>query len=357
MGLLPQMARVLLNEHKYRPITGKVLLIGRQTVPLSPDNAMKLISDEGVAIRPGVTVALDHTTRNARDHNFIADRSLFNLFSDATVQALDVSDYEGAEIVCNLNDPIPDQYVGQFDFIYNGSVLDNLFDPATSIKNLSRLLKPGGRIVHLEHGTPVNGPYLIYPVDWFFDYYAINEFQDCKTYVAHFDSLEGPWDFYAWDPVIETGNGWATNWINHTPFRFVDYMTVIVAEKGNQSTWDRSPIQSQYRSEKEQSQYLDAAQRFWKSERPKLEVPGGKTAEPFLRMRDTLAPRFFHQALPKSSLDTIAMFKTILRKAKNLTKKSIKRILRGKEVQQQQEASNWASIPRTGPLVFCRTLR
>jgi 2-polyprenyl-3-methyl-5-hydroxy-6-metoxy-1,4-benzoquinol methylase len=46
---------------------------------------------------------------------------------------------------------------GQFDFIYNGSVLDNAFDSAAYVRNVSRMLKPEGVAFHYEgaqHAAP-----------------------------------------------------------------------------------------------------------------------------------------------------------------------------------------------------------
>ncbi len=42
----------------------------------------------------------------------------------------------------------------------------------------------GGRILHIECATGVPGAYLMYSPEWFFSYYAINNFIDCKVYVT-----------------------------------------------------------------------------------------------------------------------------------------------------------------------------
>ena len=202
MGMPRQMVRVLLQEHRYRPISGSVLLIGRQTVPLTIEQAKALIRDEGIAIRPEAVPQIDERTGRGKGEVFIADASVLELMSEASVRALDISDYEGAEIVLDLNGSIPKELEGQFDFIYNGSCLDNIFDPATSLKNMTTLLKPGGRIVHVEHGTRIYGPYLMYSPEWFYDYYLINGFADCKVYLGFFHPLTGAWALYNSNPYL-----------------------------------------------------------------------------------------------------------------------------------------------------------
>ncbi len=55
-----------------------------------------------------------------------------------------MSDREKADFIFDLAHGVPDDLLGRFDFIYNGSVLDNVFDPATCIRNVARMLKPNG---------------------------------------------------------------------------------------------------------------------------------------------------------------------------------------------------------------------
>src|SRR5262249_24549327 len=155
-----------------KPIGGDVLLVGRQTVMLTPEQALALLAREGVAPLPGHVVEIDKSTVAAKD-GFITDRSFFSMFSRGRVIALDVSDYEDAEIVHDLNCALPEKYRGVADFIFNGSCLDNLFDPAMAMQSISKMLRPGGRVMGVEHGTSINGAFVCYSPEWFFDFYAI----------------------------------------------------------------------------------------------------------------------------------------------------------------------------------------
>jgi SAM-dependent methyltransferase len=290
MGIQVQMARFILHEHRYRPLTGSLLLIGRQTVYMTPDEAVQVIREEGVPVRKNVNIELDATTRTGASSGNISDKSFFALFTDARLEAIDVSDYEGAELIHDLNEPIPDRLRGKYDFIYNGSCLDNIFDPATTLKNLSRLLGPGGRMIDIEHGSQVNGPYLMYPVDWFYDYFLINHYADCKVYVAHYESLETPWDAYLWEP-LKGSNGVVTpDWSVRYPQRR-DCMILTVVEKGPDSTDDRTPIQAQYRSPAGERECSEQARRFAASPRPKLGGNPTAPSTPYFILRDQALKR------------------------------------------------------------------
>ena len=230
MAIFPQTAAMILKEHKHRPISGDILLIGRQTVLLTVDAAQALMAREGIAVRDEFLAEIDRSTVGAEQSQYITDRAFFSMFSDAKVMALDVSDYEGAEIVHDLNVPLPATYENVADFVFNGSCLDNLFDPATAMKSLSKMLRPNGRIVHIEHGTPINGAYLRYSPEWFFSFYAANDYLDCQTYVCTFGrAMSNRWKVYKWHPYCARDGRLVPS---HPSLAIGDFVNLVIAEKG-----------------------------------------------------------------------------------------------------------------------------
>jgi hypothetical protein len=89
MAIFPQMAAMLLKEHKNKAIEGDILLIGRQTVCLTEEGALALIRSEGVTPRTNYTLEIDSTTVGSNIGAFITDRCFFSMFSSANVIALD----------------------------------------------------------------------------------------------------------------------------------------------------------------------------------------------------------------------------------------------------------------------------
>ncbi|MBP6943211.1 MAG: hypothetical protein KBB55_04180, partial [Candidatus Buchananbacteria bacterium] len=139
MGLGINVVGAILREHKYRPIDGDVLLMGRQAVYFSPAEILELLHQNGIEPRlKPEQITLDKTTlnRNASgDKELITDTSLFKLLGAKSVCALDHSDYEGAEVIHDLTKPLPEHLKGIADFIVDGSTLDNTFNPALTIQN------------------------------------------------------------------------------------------------------------------------------------------------------------------------------------------------------------------------------
>jgi SAM-dependent methyltransferase len=292
MGITSQLATLILREHRFRPITGKLLSIGRQTVYLTAEEAAALVEEE-LGISPRVSpsaIALDTSTRGAAGQPLISDVGFYSLFSDAAYRCLDVSAYEGADIVCNLCGNIPAELAESFDFIVNGSCLDNIFDPAAALRNLSRLLRPGGRIIHLERTSRRHFVYVAFALSWFHDYYALNDFEDCQVYLAQWDGelIFARWDLFHYQPVRELDGVLIYFGEDTSYFPWRDSLAFVIAERGPVSTSDKSPVQFEYRENVKleggrllpqqwpadaADPYLAAAVRFHRSPRPSLLRP------------------------------------------------------------------------------------
>ncbi len=248
MGIQRFTANILLREHRFRPIEGQLLLIGRQAVRMTPRQAYDLVTQElGRALRQPESLDLDTLTRSGQGKESVTDRAFFSLFSCADVHCLDISSYEGADIILNLSQTLPDDLLGRFDFIYEGSCLDNIFDAAAAQRNLSRLLRPGGRIFQVECSARVNHAYTAFALSWFHDYFAVNEYEDCQVYLAQHHET-GYVDLYHYNPTI-TRNGHPSYFGQDRTYDWSKRAhCVVIAEKGLHSTSDRSPVQYQYRS-------------------------------------------------------------------------------------------------------------
>ena len=118
----------------------------------------------------------------------------------------------------------------------------------------------------------VPGFYLSFSPEWFYSYYAINNFADCKVYVCH-QTEQG-----------ETRTLYDTNLFEYKPefTRRADYdyfdaassvggmaYVMVVAEKGPDSTDDLMPVQLQYLDEKTTDWRL-AGKKFDNTNRPSL---------------------------------------------------------------------------------------
>ena len=81
-----------------------------------------------------------------------ADR-FFKSLGAHEIVAVDYSAYEGAEIVHDMNQPIPAIYYEQFDTVIDGGTLEHVFNYPVAIKNAMDMVKCGGHLVLI---TPIN---------------------------------------------------------------------------------------------------------------------------------------------------------------------------------------------------------
>jgi SAM-dependent methyltransferase len=251
MAITRHLAEFVLAEHRFRKISGKILLLGRQTVFLTPDQAQELIEKCGIQLRPGARIDYDKMPYG-REKRFISDVSFFSLFSDATVVACDVSDAEGADIIFSLSDEPPRSMIGTYDFIYNGSVLDNVFDPAGCIRNVSRMMKPDGVVFHYEGAAHFNPAYLKFTPDWMFDFYALNGFADFQAYLCTFrDVHASTWSVFEWSAYISENSSLHLT----MPMKYAgDGMVVAIAQNSSSASISETPIQNIYRTHQEEYQ-------------------------------------------------------------------------------------------------------
>ncbi|WP_316165413.1 hypothetical protein [Bradyrhizobium sp. SZCCHNRI2009] len=240
MGIEHRVASVIAREHAYRQITGDVLMLGRQTMFFTPEHAQLLIQDAGIPI-PDIDFVVDAETRLSSS-DYISDRDFFRLLGLSKVKALDVSPYEGADIVHDLTKPIPQELERIADFILDGSTLDNVFDPATVLRNEARMLRPGGRLVAVNVASNTHGPYIIPTAHLLLDYFVTNGFSDARVYVFVYHP-DGRMNAFTPDLTrMRPGQLQPANFTS--PYTMA---LVAFAEKGEQSTWDHSPVQHQYR--------------------------------------------------------------------------------------------------------------
>jgi F5/8 type C domain len=275
MGISIYLAEAIIQEHLYKKLPDEVYTIGKPFLGFSYEDLLAICKRNGVDPR-NVVVEQDTETTEGKLHfsktgeYAISVSTFFSVLGVTSVKTIDISPYEGADLIVNLCFPIDERLEGTVEFIVGGSTLDNVFDPAQYLKNMSRLLRPGGRIVEINHTTDHNRPYIILPPAWYYDYFVVNKFSDCMLYVLEHSD---PICFYQlvvnYNAVQSVGWGLIENFEDRTNNLAV---VLVIAEKGNDSTWDIVPTQDAYRSEEEVKRYNSNLLAILDSTRPCLKL-------------------------------------------------------------------------------------
>ena len=228
MGIDRSGAHLLVAMGRKRPPGGRVLQLGRQDIELKPRHVAEII--DRYKLNPP-----------ARGKGEIDDQFLFRLAGFDRVESLDVSSYEGADFVFDMNEPVPPHMHGLFDMIFDGGTLEHVFNFPQALKNIHDMLKVGGVIVHaaptnnlVDHGFYMFSPTL------FWDYYTANGYDmvDCLLFkFAPKPNLD--WVCYRYSPGAidhKEFGGWGQAMLG----------TWCVARKTDGSTAGVTPQQNRY---------------------------------------------------------------------------------------------------------------
>ncbi|MEX0305940.1 MAG: hypothetical protein AB3N12_01015 [Ruegeria sp.] len=95
--------------------------------------------------------------------------TFFKTLGARTVDSLDISDFEGANRIHDLNAPVPEEMIECFDLVFDGGTTEHIFDVAACMDNLNSLLAPNGVLCACSpgnnwfaHGFYQFGPELVY---------------------------------------------------------------------------------------------------------------------------------------------------------------------------------------------------
>lgn len=174
MGLVMPLLRLIVREHKRERIRGPVL-----TTNLA-------------------------NWRGGAYGRFTSDKAVFKALAGLEVFALDVSDYEGADYIVDLNSNVPVQLEGKFGLILDLGTLEHIFDVKQALRNINVMLKPGGRVIHSSPGSNWlgHGFYQFSPT-LFYDYYGNNGFTNLRCLIGEMPTRDPhytrKWDFYEWE--------------------------------------------------------------------------------------------------------------------------------------------------------------
>ena len=199
------------------------LMLGYQNMRIS----VRTVAD---LVRNSLYMSLDASLyKNVIDNQETDSKLFFRLMGFEKAEALDVFNYEGADIIADLNEPVLG-HDDRYDLIYNGGTLEHTSHPVNALINTARMLKPGGLLIHQ---TPMNnyvnhGYFQVSPI-LFFDFHMLNGFTDMKLFIQAMDP-KGNEEYMAVDsplalPPFESTKEYSSFFVarksmNYTPWAF-----------------------------------------------------------------------------------------------------------------------------------------
>ena len=222
----------------------RVITIGRQSMAISVRRCTRGLSKHGLtAVCRGLS----------RLKSAQWAESFFEVLGSERTDAMDCSPYEGAALIHDMNDPVPDSMAGQYDLLYDGGSLEHMFNVPVVFRNYMKLVRIGGHVVILTnmnnmagHGFYQFGPDLFFRV-----FCRENGFAAPEVYVA--ESRIGSERIYSvTDPsVVQMRVGIMNSW--PTSILVVAQRTgpvpdrLLVMQSDYVKRWEGCPDVSSYR--------------------------------------------------------------------------------------------------------------
>ena len=249
MGLTIGSLKLILEEHKRRPITGRVLTLGRQLVHVSYSQALDLFGIVGTEVHDHNPVSAPQSTTKP-----IEPELFFQMMGLEEMLVLDIPSGWNADIVADLNFPVPSEYHNSFGAVIDAGTLEHVFDVRSGFQNVASLAAPGGRILHVSPmNNYVNHGFIQLSPTIFFDYYERNAFADLYgKIIVHSRKGWGVHDTWSIFPYIRNTMGGLNSLLAADDNTMLSMF--FVATKTERSTVDAVPTQSFFRlTEAEQS--------------------------------------------------------------------------------------------------------
>ena len=184
MGLDINAVQFLIAARQEGVEFGDVLMLGRQDLNVYPARMREILAKHGF---PTAAFA-----EGAPDTGFA--EPVFKALGAKNVFSLDASNFEGAEFVHDLNQPLPPELRERFDLVYDGGTLEHVFNFPVALKSCMEMLRPGGEII-THTGTNNwcgHGFYQFSPELYFRVFRPENGFE-MKRMIAHCVGPYGRW--------------------------------------------------------------------------------------------------------------------------------------------------------------------
>ena len=107
----------------------------------------------------------------------IVDSESFFEAIGCTLDVFDVVQERGSEIIVDLNHPVPENAVGQFDICLDVGTLEHCFNAPQALFNMASLVKEGGWVLHENPFNWGNHGFWNLNPTLFVDFYEANGFE------------------------------------------------------------------------------------------------------------------------------------------------------------------------------------
>jgi SAM-dependent methyltransferase len=265
VGITRAAAQLLLSEAARLPFAGTVATLGRQHVYVTWDELQQFAHAQRVTLRPLEHVSLHRDADLAR-RRCVSDDTILRALGFDRLTRVDCDNYESVDELLDLNlpdTPVPLQQ--RFDVILDTGTIEHVFHLPHALAHLHRMLRPGGRVIHLTPAANCleHGFYQLSPT-FFADYYLANDYEIARLAVCRYltDDESSAVDVY--DYLAPRGDALRIGGLDDRV-----YATFAVVHKRLSSTCGQIPQQAYY-----QQRWRESQRDRSRAEQDRAAVPG-----------------------------------------------------------------------------------
>jgi SAM-dependent methyltransferase len=203
MGLSKAGLKIFLREAQRRPFSGRLLTLGRQDAHFDYAFVERAAREFGLGLKPPDHIELSHKPELA-EAGRVSDRTLFRALGFSECLSTDYSDFEGADVVLDLNRPdTPEELRDRFDVVFDGGTMEHVFHVPNALAHICRSVRVGGRAIHMAPASNhVDHGFYMFSPTLFWDFYAANgfEIETCQIYRYWPEHNTEPWEVVDYTP-------------------------------------------------------------------------------------------------------------------------------------------------------------
>jgi hypothetical protein len=139
-------AQFLVNARRAGVSFERTLTLGRQDLCVSPFLLTRLLKRNGMLADPAAFC------RAIIRWPYRADL-LFEALGARDLSFMDTAPYEGADLIHDLNEPVPETLHEKYDLVVDGGTLEHVFNFPVALKSTLEMVRVGGHAIFL---TPTN---------------------------------------------------------------------------------------------------------------------------------------------------------------------------------------------------------
>lgn len=151
MGLNINGTKLLLWLRKEGVDFGSVITLGRQRLNVTKRNLQKNLSQ--------FNYKASAADLKAESNGYC--EPFLRLLGASTVDSVDVSDYEKATFIHDMNKPLPATLKDKYDTVIDSGSLEHVFNFPVAIKNCMEMVKVGGRFIGLTPAKQLLRPWVL----------------------------------------------------------------------------------------------------------------------------------------------------------------------------------------------------